>query len=639
MIMNFLQRIRRIFPGRRRRVAVVTIAFILIGTVLGQQWVAREFEKRLVRGLAGRGLVLEHEGRDWNPWRGLRLVRVKIRQAADNLPLMESGNLMIHVPTGRLVRGDATTSHWQIRKAAVVLHDAEGSVRLDEVSLAVEAMPGGIRVRSATIATAGLTASVHGTILAARPAASEGPVSISWQPVRTTLAALDVTAAAERFQITGDFTVDATSAEVNWNARLQGDGRELTWHGIPLRSVSARANLSSGPSELDARMTLPHGSASFAMTREGWAGGPFRFRGDVVDEAGRKDTFRGSSQEGRLKVDRLEGPADLWAMAKGLPAVAPHLPRHWSVGTFPDLEVDDISAGSGQSQARWTVGNIRIRRAAEITVGLRNRNVRVSGITGEAGFDGTRWSLKQLRGKLFGGSVEVDGSLAGARLSRSHIVVEGLRWEELRRWAGHGGDRNSPGILHLDYRGDLDLRNGQASGEGKVRLENAPVLEVPLLDETYDLFAAMIPGVKPGGDGRFDATVIARPEQLEVTRFEAKGGSVTVSAAGTVDLVKERVDGRARGKLSGLPGLVTGPLGRLLEMDVSGPYDDIRVKPLGPAKLVSNAASTALDAPVETLKEAGKIAGTVVVESIKLPFRLFSKERRNEGENAPQEDR
>lgn len=153
-------------------------------------------------------------------------------------------------------------------------------------------------------------------------------------------------------------------------------------------------------------------------------------------------------------------------------------------------------------------------------------------------------------------------------------------------------------------------------------------MEVPLLDGTYDLFAAMIPGVKPGGDGQFDARFTAGPGMLEVTHFEAAGGSLTLNAAGTVDLEKQRVDGRARGKLRGLPGLVTRPLGRLLEMEEAGPFDDIQLKPHGPATLVSNATSTALAAPVETIEEAGRITGTVVLEGINLPFRLLSKEKR-----------
>ena len=61
-------------------------------------------------------------------------------------------------------------------------------------------------------------------------------------------------------------------------------------------------------------------------------------------------------------------------------------------------------------------------------------------------------------------------------------------------------------------------------------------------------------------------------------------------------------------------------------MEVGGPFDDIRVKPLGPAKLVSNAVSGTVGVPVETLEEAGKVTATVIAEGIKLPFQWLGKE-------------
>ncbi len=73
---------------------------------------------------------------------------------------------------------------------------------------------------------------------------------------------------------------------------------------------------------------------------------------------------------------------------------------------------------------------------------------------------------------------------------------------------------------------------------------------------------------KRSGNGRFEADFKGDQNSLEVTRFEAKGGSLAVSAIGTINLKKEHVSGLARGNLAGIPGLVTSPLIRLLEMEV-----------------------------------------------------------------------
>jgi hypothetical protein len=200
--------------------------------------------------------------------------------------------------------------------------------------------------------------------------------------------------------------------------------------------------------------------------------------------------------------------------------------------------------------------------------------------------------------------------------------MEQVRMSDLKQLSAKDGGKKSAGVLTARYSGSIVLAARELDGKGSLRLENAPVLEVPLLDQVYDLFSAILPGVERSPEGEFNAEFRARPDLVEVTRFEAKGGSsLTVSAVGTVDLNKGRVNGRARGKLVGLPGLVTSPLSRLLEMDVSGPYDDIRVKPLGPAKLASNTVSGTVGVAVDTLEETGKISGAIIKEGIKVPFR------------------
>lgn len=207
--------------------------------------------------------------------------------------------------------------------------------------------------------------------------------------------------------------------------------------------MAADAVLSSGHSELHAGMILQHGSLALSMDREGWSGSPLLFRGELSDEAGKTNTFHGSARSQRLEIDRLEESANLWKIARGLPAVAPFLPRQLTVERFPLLEVDGIRRKVRGDHAVWSVENIRIKEAGEITVQVKDRDVTVRDQTGQAGFDGTRWNLREVQGKVFGGSVRVDGSLHDGPLRKSRITVGGIRWKDLREWAGHEGHRAS----------------------------------------------------------------------------------------------------------------------------------------------------------------------------------------------------
>jgi multidrug efflux pump subunit AcrB len=58
-----------------------------------------------------------------------------------------------------------------------------------------------------------------------------------------------------------------------------------------------------------------------------------------------------------------------------------------------------------------------------------------------------------------------------------------------------------------------------------------------------------------------------------------------------IDLKQRKVDGRARGNIRGILGLATTPLSRALEMQVSGPLNNIRVRPLGFGGILSGAVT------------------------------------------------
>jgi hypothetical protein len=92
----------------------------------------------------------------------------------------------------------------------------------------------------------------------------------------------------------------------------------------------------------------------------------------------------------------------------------------------------------------------------------------------------------------------------------------------------------------------------------------------------------------------------------------ANGGAVTVTATGTIDLVQRKVDAHATGNLRGVVGVVTSPLSQTLEMEVSGPLDQIRVRSVGPVAIVGSGIS-----------DAAKATGNVLKEGVTLPLKAL----------------
>ena len=70
-----------------------------------------------------------------------------------------------------------------------------------------------------------------------------------------------------------------------------------------------------------------------------------------------------------------------------------------------------------------------------------------------------------------------------------------------------------------------------------------------------------------------------------------------------------------RVNLRGLFGIATGPLSRTLEMEVSGPLDNIRVRPIG--------LKAILNVPATLVPDTAKGTSGVIRNGVALPLRVF----------------
>lgn len=596
----------------------ILLLVLAVATGTMNLWLAPQIERRIDRALGERGWKLERSRAAWSPWSGLRFEHPRLRRGAE-APAVEADRLDLGLTLSRLLRGDATSSDLEIQASPLVLRDADGEVRLDQVSLKLVTGKDKIEIREAKAKAAGLLVETSGEVLL-----GSGKGSETFQPrfnaVRGVLAALPIPAGS--FKVSGKFTVDLSGPTAKWTANLAGHGKDLAWRQLPLREASSQAVLNEGDSVVTADLGLPEGKSHFTIHKPGWQTPGFDFEGTLADAADRSDSFHGRYLgNGAWTVDEAQGEADLWSMAQRIPDLAGNLPKDVNVETFPRIELRGLA---GDRSGKLKLHLVTLSGKGKASAKAGERKATLTDLSGSASFDGEAWHLKRAGGKSFGGTLQASGAFHDGILDDATITISGFRLSELKAWKG--GKSVSKGILSGAYRGRLGADRSELAGEGEMRLVNAPVFDVPLLAETAELFRAMIPGADTAKTGEFNASFKAHKYRVEVTRFEATGGSLEVSARGHIDLAKRRVDGVARGKLSGLPGLVTQPLSRLLEMEVSGPYDDIRVKPQGPTRLVSNAASGTVGTAVDTVAEAGKVTGTVLKEGIKLPFRWLDRD-------------
>ncbi|GAA5117358.1 hypothetical protein JIN84_17520 [Luteolibacter yonseiensis] len=626
--MNLTDHARRVTSSRKGKWIVGCLAVAIIGWWAGNSLIASGLEKSLTSGAAKRGMLLEWKTSSWDPWRGLHLTGLRLSERADGgSAIAELENLNLDLPLGQLFAGSARETRWSVKDSNVVLRDTAGTVNLERVSLEIRASNGEIKVLSFKGGKEGLRTDLTGKIIFSRFRTSPSVHrALDLRPVRATLATLDVRRETGTFHVTGNFTVDLRNGERHWLANLAGTGRDLEWKGVRWTSANARATMSSTVSEIRYDLATANGFTQGNVSKAGWHDSPFTFKGELGDSKGHKDEYHGNHHNRVLTVQGLEGEADLFLLSQDIPALAPLRPRGVSFETFPMVDLRGLIFDFSSGTPRWSFDSLAVRTKENVTITADGKDLELRDLSVDATHDGDRLVVRKSTAGVFNGRVNLAGTYRDGGLRDARIGIESIKLAEIKQMIGTGKKRSGPGVLSADYRGDIDFRTKLADGKGTMRLENAPVLEVPLLDQVYDIFMELIPGVKRADEGTFDAGFRVRGKTVEVTDFEARGGSLTVTAVGTVDLDAHRVSGRARGKLVGLPGVVTSPLSRLLEMEVAGPYEDIRVKPLGPAKLASNTASGVVGVAVDTIEETGKVMGTVLAEGVKLPFRLFQQD-------------
>ena len=622
--------------GRWRKWLLVLAAVLLLpvlGLWAGKDWIVGKIEISVRERLAARGLTAEWRDVSWKLWRGGAVFEeFTLRDAAaeERRPVVEMEWLAVRMPLWELFTPGPRAMIWRIPNSRVALTDAEGSIVLEEVSARFETRRGKIIVKEAEARAGGLTVDLKGEIITRKEPLRPAPKFVMrLRAVRGTLGALDFSGDGGKFHVKGKFTVDASNPSFNWTAQLKGHGKDVIWKKVKLAKAGAKAELSStADSTINAGVVAADGKSEAVIRRQDWKGSPFVFEGRLEDKAGRVDHYRGEYEKGSFRVDSLAGDADLWAMASAVPAMADDRPSMLEFRRFPPIEAKDIRWRRDEG---WTIASARTTGPGAAVIFLEGREVGIGDLTGAASYGGGRWLLSDIRGDIFGGSLAVSGSYAGRKLSKAQVKGEGLRLAQIKQAGSKGGSSKTPGVLSVNYSGSARFREREFDGEGIMKLENAPVIEVPLLDQVHDLFAAIIPGVEraKAGEGRFEANFTSRGNIVRVGRFEAKGGTLVVDAEGTVDLEKETVSGTARGKLTGVPGVVTSPLSRLLEMEVGGTIDRIRVKRLAPGQIISNAAEGVVDVIEDAVKGTEKAGERVRGKSPRSPSRWFDKWKKN----------
>ncbi len=203
--------------------------------------------------------------------------------------------------------------------------------------------------------------------------------------------------------------------------------------------------------------------------------------------------------------------------------------------------------------------------------------------------------------------------------SNAEVTMQSMRLADVTPWVGKLSTRLEDAELTFIYRGTLGNDPSTSTGSGSLELTHAPVVHVPLLDSAYRLFPKILSKENPRDEGEVRVKFVMTKGVADVQPIKGLGQSIVVTGRGTVDLNKRTVDGQARANIRGIVGVIISPISvAFMEMRVRGPFNDIKVSPLG---LIGAAKSV--------VKNTVRLSSVVVREGVSLPFEALGMFRRS----------
>ncbi len=621
-------------PHRKLRLTLIVTAVFVVLLFGAYHWLVSTAQSTMRQRLTERGLNLTSSSESWSLFGGITLKDAALRGLPDNEPLIEISALHVDILWREVWKTRKAVTRWHITDGTLTLHDPAGAVSFQHFTTDLSVHDDKIEIAQLDTVNGPVSIAVTGQIITAkgsRPATpqNEQAFKLSLKPVRSVMDMLNFKPGGGTFAITGSFSVDLQPEPAQWTATLHGSGPNLELHGVPMKEAEVDAQISQSDLKLTSKIAFAKGSALVDASLAGWQDQPLLLSGTLIDTAGRKDTFKGKrvSKTDTLTISRLSGAANLLELALNIPVLAAGLPKDVKVTTFPDIIAEDFVFNSGAHPPEWTLGSMSIRSAAALVVTVREHPLVITHLQGSVSYNHRAWHFKELKGSMLGGEFALTATYDGKKLSDADIALQTLHLDALTPWVGKLSAKLEDAKMTLTYRGVLGDDPSTSTGTGKLDLIDAPIVHVPLLDQAYELFPKILNREKRHDTGEVRTTFIMTKGVAMVEPMKVLGQSVVVTARGTVDLNKRTVEGHGRANVRGVVGVVISPISVVfMEMQVKGPFDDIKVAPLG---LIGAAKSV--------LSNAAKLSSVVLRQGVSVPFEALGMFRRQEAKEGAQE--
>jgi hypothetical protein len=312
---------------------------------------------------------------------------------------------------------------------------------------------------------------------------------------------------------------------------------------------------------------------------------------------------------GLLSIGKLDSGIDFLALARALaPDAVGGLAGITATG---DWRVQGEGAFGLKQPAdnRW---NGTLALDGDLTYAAGETNVTLRNPACGLGLAGPVLSISAFKAGLWDGDlalpmtrINLPSGDAGAAFE-TQVSLEGARLQSVM--SSFGNAQKQPGVVRIDWKGGGGFALRSIKGSGSLGIDGAEFFRIPLLGPLHLVFDRISPGFGKDVASNLTCDHSLADGILRIRNLHLDSKLTRIDANGTVNLENNHAQLSAKAKLQGLAGTATALLSSLLEVEGSGPVNDMSwgLKNMPDAEIVTDAAKAVEETGGKALKTTGK---------------------------------
>ena len=287
----------------------------------------------------------------------------------------------------------------------------------------------------------------------------------------------------------------------------------------------------------------------------------------------------------QLRLHNVTCGADWVSLAKELPFGLEEKLANYELPNPPELSMDGLVNVGNIFESAFTV---EVPRSVPVTVAMGERKLAMQGFRGKVRLAARTVHSENVEILLGTGRLDWNGAFTPSEKEYDGtLVMTDLPLAELLKLAGKDP---IAGILNGRVAAAGNAEVVMRSGNGNIEITKAEALRIPVVGGLLSVLSKIAPVFGTTTDGTVTMSFVTTDGVMKTDDLTAKGSGFVVDGEGWVNWNDKSTKFQAAANFDGVMKLITIVASKALEVEGSGPLNDIQwsMKNLDPTKLTDN---------------------------------------------------